>query len=108
MKNNEFIGAAIFPLWHESSRLRHCQTNVPVGKVKRDLSENIVSLLRPHADVPYSLVVSNLSLDGELCLRDDKNAAFFISSPSLAVAGEHGKHHAMPGPHISRKLFLSG
>ena len=29
-------------------------------------------------------------------LRDDKNAAFFISSPSLAVAGEHGKRHARP------------
>ena len=28
--------------------------------------------------------------------RDDKNAAFFISSPSLAIAGEHGKRHAMP------------
>ena len=27
-------------------------------------------------------------------LRDDKNAAFCISSPSLAVAGEHGKRHA--------------
>ena len=28
-------------------------------------------------------------------LCDGKNAAFFISSPSLAVAGKHGKHHAM-------------
>ena len=26
-------------------------------------------------------------------LRDDKNTAFVISSPSLAIAGEHGKHH---------------
>ena len=39
----------------------------------------------------------NLSLDGKLCLRDDKNAAFVgpISSPTLIVAGEHGKRHAM-------------
>ena len=38
----------------------------------------------------------NLILDGELCLRDGNNAAFvFTSSPSIAVAGKHGKHHAM-------------
>ena len=33
----------------------------------------------PHVDVPYSLVVyiiRNLSLDGELFLRDGKNGAF--------------------------------
>ena len=28
-KNNEFNSAAIFSLWHESSRLRRCHTNVP-------------------------------------------------------------------------------
>ena len=33
-------------------------------------------------------------LDGKLCLRDDKNAAFVtITPPSFAVAGEHGKRH---------------
>ena len=32
-----------------------------------------------------------------MCLRDDKNAVrICISSPSLAVVGEHGKRHAMP------------
>ncbi len=41
-------------------------------------------------------LLRNLSLDGELCLRDDKNGASIISSPSIAVAGEHGKRHAMP------------
>ena len=36
-------------------------------------------MLHPRVDVPYSLVVyiiRNLSLDGELFLRDGKNAAF--------------------------------
>ena len=37
-------------------------------------------------------LLCNLSLGGKLCLRDDKNTAF-ISSPSLAIAGEHGKRH---------------
>ena len=38
-------------------------------------------------------LLRNLTYDGELCLCDGKNAAFF--SPSLAVAGKHGKRHAM-------------
>ena len=35
-------------------------------------------MLHPHVDVLYSLVamLRNLSLDGELFLRDGKNAAF--------------------------------
>ena len=37
-------------------------------------------------------LLRNLSLGGNLCLRDDKNTAF-VSSPSLAIAGEHGKRH---------------
>ena len=37
-------------------------------------------------------LLRNFSLDGELCLRDGKNAPFL---PSLAVPGKHGKHHAM-------------
>ena len=39
----------------------------------------------------------NLALDGKVCLCDDKSAAFqrCITSPPLAVAGEHGKRHAM-------------
>ena len=40
-------------------------------------------------------LLHNLTLGGNLCLRDDKNAAFGITSPSLAVAGEHGKRHTM-------------
>ena len=40
-------------------------------------------------------LLRNFSLDDELCLRDVKNAAF-KSSPSLAIAGKHGKRHAMP------------
>ena len=36
-------------------------------------------------------LLRNLSL-GKLCLRDDKYCVC-ISSPSLAIAGEHGKHH---------------
>ena len=46
-----------------------------VGNVKIALSENIALLLHPPGDVPCSLVVT-LTLDGKLCLRDDKNAAF--------------------------------
>ena len=37
-------------------------------------------VMYPHADVPYSLVVSymlNLGLDGELCLRDKKMMCFY-------------------------------
>ena len=40
-------------------------------------------------------LLRNLSFDGEVCLRDGTNAAFFIISPSLAFAGKHGKRHAM-------------
>ena len=50
-----------------------------VGNVKIALSEKIAILLHPRVDVPYSLVVKmyiNLTLGGNLCHRDDKNAAF--------------------------------
>ena len=50
-----------------------------VGNVKKVISEKIVSLLHPHVDVPtVGLLVLRkvLSLDGQLCLRDCKNAAF--------------------------------
>ena len=36
-------------------------------------------------------LLRKLSLGGKLCLRDDKNT---VNSPSLAIAGEHRKHHA--------------
>ena len=50
-----------------------------VGNVKMVLSENIVLglLLHPHVDVPTVWLLPNLSLDGQLCPRDSKNAAFF-------------------------------
>ena len=39
-------------------------------------SEKIALSLHPHVDVPWSLIVRNLALDGKLYLRDDKNAVF--------------------------------
>ena len=38
--------------------------------------------------------LSNLRLDGKWCLRDDRNAAYIIIPPSLAVVNKHGLHHA--------------
>ena len=40
-------------------------------------------------------LLHNSIMGGKLCLRDGKNAALFIASPSLAVAGEHGKRRSM-------------
>ncbi len=40
-------------------------------------------------------LLRNLSLDSELFLRDGKNAAFRKSLPSLIVADEPGKPHAL-------------
>ena len=65
-----------------------------VGNVKIVISENIVLVLHPHVDVLTVWLLRNLSLDGQLCLRDCKNSAFFVSSPSLGVAGKHVKRHA--------------
>ena len=39
-------------------------------------------------------LLRNLSLDGKLCLRDDRSDASALSSPYLAVANKHGRHHA--------------
>ena len=54
-------------------------------------------------------LLRDLSLDGKLCLRDDRSDASaestrsdasrestprFISSPYLAVVNKHGRHHA--------------
>ena len=47
-----------------------------VGNVKIVLSEKIVLLLHPHVDVRTVWLLRNLSLDGQLCLRDSKNAEF--------------------------------
>ena len=77
------------------------------GNFKIAHSEKIALLLHRHVDVPCSLVVTyNLSLDGKLCLRDDKNAAFVYL------------HHLLPWEaslenitmcvRISRKPFLIG
>ena len=46
------------------------------GNLEITLSVKIALLLHRHVDVPYNLVVRNLTLDGKLCLRDDKNATF--------------------------------
>ena len=46
------------------------------GSVEIALSEQIALLSHPHVDIPFSLVVlRNLTLDGKLCLRDEKNPA---------------------------------
>ena len=74
-----------------------------VGNVKIALPEKFALLLHPHVDVPCRLVVRNVTLDGKLCLCDDKNAAFVIvihqftsmTSLSLAMAGTYGKLHTM-------------
>ena len=67
-----------------------------------------VLLLHQHVDVPYSLVVTyiNLSMAGELCLRDGKNAAFVhvhYLSPLYA-----GMENVTPCARIGLKLFLIG
>ena len=39
-------------------------------------------------------LLHNLTLDGKLCLRDDKNGPFVcLASPSLVMADEPGKRH---------------
>ena len=78
-----------------------------VGNVKIVLSEKIVLLLHRHVDVLFHLrLLRNLSLDGELCLRDGKNAAFLqvhhLSSLQASM------ENVMLCPRISRKLFLIG
>ena len=47
------------------------QHTTTVGNVKIAQPENIALLLHPHV---WSL--RNLTFEGKLCLRDDKNAAF--------------------------------
>ena len=47
-----------------------------VGNVNIVLSEKTVLLLHPHGEVRTVWLLRNLSLDGKLCLRDSKNAAF--------------------------------
>ena len=53
-------------------------------------------LLHPHVGIPYGLIfLRNLSFDGILCLRDDRNATIvFISSQSVAVVNKYGLRHA--------------
>ena len=64
--------------------------------MKIAVPENIALLLHPHVDVPWNLVVTysrNLTLDGKLCLRDDKKCCLCIISPSLAMEGQPEKRH---------------
>ena len=53
------------------------QHTATVGNLKIALSQKFALLLHPHVDVPFRTVwlLHNLTLDGKLCLRDDKNAA---------------------------------
>ena len=56
----------------------------------------------PSFDIIWLLL--HLCLDGKLCVCDDKICCFCIRSPSLDVAGEHKKRHAMRAhiykPHV--------
>ena len=63
--------------------------------MKIALPENIALLFHPHVDVPWSLVVilRNLTLDGKLCLRDDKKCCLCIISPSLAKEDQPENRH---------------
>ena len=62
--------------------------------MKIAIPENIALLLHPHVDVPWSCrSLRNLTLDGKLCLRDDKKCCFCIISPSLAMEGQPEKRH---------------
>ena len=73
--------------------------------MKIALPENIALLLHPHVDVPWSLVLRNLSLDGKLCLRDDKICCLCIISPSLAMEGQPEKRHNV---HAQQQEVVSG
>ena len=58
-KCNEIKNIAILPLWHACSKPARRQDNVRgIRNVKIARFENIVLLLHPHVDVPYSLVVT--------------------------------------------------
>ena len=81
-----------------------CRHTTPVGNVKIVISQKIVLFLHPHVDVPYSLVVT--SLDGELCLRDVKNAAFLSVHHLLPL--QASMENVMLCPCISCKVFLIG
>ena len=80
-KDNEFKSVAISLLWHEPPMLfprpdlrgRHTWT---VGNVKIALSENIAFLLHPLWKFRAVWLLRNLTLDGKLCLRNDRNADF--------------------------------
>ena len=61
--------------------------------MKIALPENIALLLHPYVDVPWSWSLRNLTLDGKLCLRDDKKFCLCRISPSLAMEGQPEKRH---------------
>ena len=46
------------------------------GRKHENSSENIASLLHPQWTFRAVWLLRNLTLDGTLCLRNDKNAAF--------------------------------
>ena len=94
-----------FGMNHQGQRARHTST---VRNLKIDLSENIVLLLHPRVNVPYSRtswLLRNLSLDGEVCLRNDKNVAFLKVHHLKPV--QASMENATLCARISRKQALS-
>ena len=72
-KHNELNIAAILPFWHAPPRL--CRVYMGSINVKMAVSEKIALLFHMYAFRTVCLL-HNLTLDGKLFLRDDKNAAF--------------------------------
>ena len=97
-KNDEFISVAILRLSHYhqgfcAARAARLHTST-VGNAKIALSERSYYYYIHMPTFRIVWLLRNFSLGGKLCLRDDKNTAFVcVSSPSLAIGGEHGKRH---------------
>ena len=73
-KDNEFNIVAILLPWHE--RPAAARLTWPAGNLKIALSEKIALLLHLQYTFRAVWLLHNLTLDGKLCLRNDKNAAF--------------------------------
>ena len=81
-KDDEFNSAAISLLWHPPTMLCGVQINV-AGIERRQETWKLLCPKRSHyccidihVDFRAVWLLHNLTLDGKLCLRDDKNAAF--------------------------------
>ena len=82
-KNSEFNSAAIFPVWHELPRLRCSQISMAGIRRRQETWQKFSSVWKDRIIVASTCRRSmqfgcyiNLTLDGKLCLRNDKNAAF--------------------------------